>query len=112
MNKQTKLKWIANAIRWISRKGLSIDPSGACMYRGLVGARCAIGANIPNHLYHPKMENSTISVGRVWKVLTKLGARRRDQEFLERLQSALDIADSKASALASLREFRDELKAS
>lgn len=58
MNKQEIFDKVANHLR--SMKGPSENESGNCMYRGLNGSMCAMGALIPDEMYDVNMENHTI----------------------------------------------------
>ncbi len=50
-----------------NERSVDYDPqddrgSGKCMYRGVGGLKCAIGALIPDELYTPQIENTPVDV--------------------------------------------------
>jgi hypothetical protein len=41
----------------------AITENGACAYRGVEGRKCAIGCLIPDEVYDPNMECTSLSIG-------------------------------------------------
>lgn len=38
----------------------SVKDEGGCMYRGKGNTKCALGCLIPDHLYHPELEDQSV----------------------------------------------------
>lgn len=67
----------------------SIDATGACVYRGPGGLKCAVGHVIPDEVYDPKMEGLHI-----YQIVSgySLGVSVEEQRELYSLQEAHDFA--------------------
>lgn len=64
----------------------SHDESGACMYRGQNGTKCAVGHAIADAAYHPGIENELVTDHKVHDCLVKSGFnmdQQLEQMFLE-----------------------------
>lgn len=47
----------------VAQGGQSSDTVGRCMYRGPEGRKCAVGHLLPDELYRPNMEGTTVDYG-------------------------------------------------
>ena len=85
--------------------------TGYCLYRGPNGTRCAIGILIPDKLYNPGMEKSSID-----SVLTNFpkladyleSKSMEDRVFMYKLQSCHDDPITKESMKQKLVELASE----
>lgn len=96
---------------------MSLKPT--CLYRGPEGTMCAVGALIPDELYHPEMEGQSARVlllstsaqnRRLVELFEQMiepgGSRERRIRFFRQLQNAHDDASSWEPSGLSLAGIR------
>lgn len=102
----------------------SINDDTACVYRGLDGARCAVGWMIPDEQYVPEMEGKPVMVSRyddrdfiTCQIVEAAGAiNNAEVQLLSDLQDAHDMYDREDDALTFMgkvvTKFRKAIKLS
>ena len=72
----------------------SLKAQGGCMYRGMAGCMCAIGCIIPDDMYDPAIESTTLNSAlgtRLRQIINNLG-HKYNERLLDGLQGVHDCS--------------------
>lgn len=100
-------KCLGALVKVVDQGRPSINDDTTCMYRGLGGARCAVGWMIPDEHYLPEMEGKPVMISRykeqdlmTCRIVEAAGAMEEDEvQLLSDLQDAHDMYDREDDAL-------------
>lgn len=105
MNKLNMQETFENVVRHLYAQGHpAMDESGACLYRGPNGTKCAVGCLIPDDLYKRQMDEDGGSVlnllpmfPELWELFDVRDNNNKEwQDFLHQLQLAHDCQSFKS----------------
>jgi hypothetical protein len=92
MNKQELFEFVIDKL--IEQGVQSVDEYGDCMYRGVDGAKCAVGHLIKDEFYNEEYENNSCCHEQVEDALMLSGVDREYNNFLTKLQDFHDAHGS------------------